>query len=104
VVLNAPARTYAKVRLDERSRAAISASLGDLDADTRAACWVAGREMVADDLLAPTEIDEWVARHRQSETDPEILRHLATPASPTRRRRPKNRTDQGQSPGQERGP
>lgn len=76
VVLNAPATTYAKVRLDQQSRATLSSSLGDLDPETRAACWVAGCEMVKDDVIAPTEIQEWVARHRRAESDPQILLHL----------------------------
>jgi aminopeptidase N len=51
-------------------------SLGDLDPEVRAACWVAGREMVNDDLMPPAELRHWVARHRQAETDPQILRQL----------------------------
>ena len=90
VVLNAPATTYAKVRLDERSRATLARSLGDLDPEIRAACWVAGREMVKDGLMPSAELRQWVARHRQAETDPQILRQLdvlgttdATPGVPT---------------------
>jgi len=86
VVLNAPATTYAKVRLDERSRAALATSLSDLDADARAACWVAGLEMVADDLIPPSEIQEWFARHRLADTDPQILRELARATTAADRR------------------
>ena len=82
-VLNAPATTYAKVRLDERSRATLATSLGGLDADIRAACWVAGREMAEDDLIAPAEIRQWVARHRHAETDPQVLRQLDALTSPS---------------------
>jgi aminopeptidase N len=83
VVLNAPATTYAKVRLDERSRATLSTSLGDLDPGIRAACWVAGREMVRDNLIAPGEIRRWVARHRHAEADPQILQQLDALTSPS---------------------
>jgi hypothetical protein len=81
VVLNTPARTYAKVRLSARSRATLSTSLGDLAPDIRAACWVSGRGMVRDDLMPPAELQQWVARHRDAETDPLILQRLDTLAS-----------------------
>lgn len=81
VVLNAPARTYAKVRLDPRSRTTLAACLGSLDNDVRAACWVAGVEMVRDGLIPLAELGAWVDAFASSEPDVQVrdlLRAVAT--------------------------
>jgi aminopeptidase N len=72
VVLNAPPRTYAKVRLDTRSRATLAGCLGALDDDVRAVCWVAGVEMVRDGLMPIAELRAWVDEFASSEPDPEV--------------------------------
>ena len=77
VVLNAPPITYAKTRLDERSRNALATCLGSLTGDVRAACWVAGIEMTRDGLMPATELAAWVKAFAGSEADPEIRTLLA---------------------------
>jgi aminopeptidase N len=79
IVLNAPARTYAKVRLDARSRASLATHLGSLDDDVRAACWVAGIEMVRDGLMPVAELRMWVDAFASSEPDRQV-RDLLTAA------------------------
>jgi aminopeptidase N len=72
VVLNAPPRTYAKVRLDPHSRATLAGSLGALGDDVRAVCWVAGVEMVRDGLMPAAELAAWVDAFASSEPDPQV--------------------------------
>jgi aminopeptidase N len=76
VVLNAPATSYAKVRLDERSRQTLAAHLRNLEPETRAVCWIAGREMVKDGLLPAREFHAWVAAHGHAEPDPQVRQLL----------------------------
>ncbi len=82
-VLNAPALTYARVRLDERSRRALAEHLGDLSPDSRATCWVSGWEMVRDGLMARDEFASWVDRHGD-EPDPAVRALLAAKAAPAK--------------------
>lgn len=81
VVLNTPARTYAKVRLDRRSRTSIAACLGSLDESVRAACWVAAIEMVRDGLMPHAELEQWVTAWASAEPDPEVRELLAVAAA-----------------------
>jgi aminopeptidase N len=78
VVLNAPPRTYAKVRLDPRSRATLAGSLGALGDEVRAVCWVAGVEMVRDGLMPAAELAAWVDTFASSEPDPQVRALLST--------------------------
>ena len=77
VVLNVPASTYAKTRLDERSRNTLASLLGDLPDDVRAACWVAGVEMTRDGHMPATELGAWVDAFAEAEPNPEIRALLA---------------------------
>lgn len=83
IVLNAPARTFAKIRLDERTRHALAKSFGDLHDDARAACWVAGVQMTRDGLLPVAELRSWIDTFASAEPDPEVrtllLAAVATP-------------------------
>lgn len=80
IILNVPARTYAKVRLDAQSRAALSNCLGSLDSELRAACWVAEIEMVRDGLVPVDELKKWVDHFGALEPDPQV-RDLLTAAA-----------------------
>ena len=77
VILNAPAKSYVKVRLDERSRATLAECLGDLDPDARAVCWVAAWEMVKDGLIPAGELDAWIDAHAGGERDGQVRELLA---------------------------
>jgi aminopeptidase N len=77
VVLNAPVKSYVKVRLDERSRAALAEHLGDLDPEARAVCWVAAWEMVKDRLMPAGELDAWIDTHAGAERDGQVRELLA---------------------------
>ena len=81
VVLNSPARTYAKVRLDPRSRTGRASCLGSLDEATRAACWVAGVEMVADGLMPASELRGWIDAFVSVESDPQVRELLVRQAA-----------------------
>ncbi len=72
VVPNAPSTTYARVRLDKRSRAALHDHLGDLPPDERAVCWVAAKEMVDDGLLPRAEFIALINRFGAAEPDPSV--------------------------------
>lgn len=78
VVLNAPAASYVRVRLDERSRSTLKTHLGALPSDVRAVCWVALREMVTDGLVQSSELQEWSAAHAHIEPDPQVRTMLTT--------------------------
>jgi hypothetical protein len=69
VPVNSPAVAYAKVRLDDRSRATIAAHLDQLDTPARATCWVAGWEMVADGVMPTDELSHRVERYAEREAD-----------------------------------
>lgn len=77
VVLNAPARSYVKVRLDDGSRQTLAGHLGELEPDVRAVCWVSGWEMVKDGLMPSEELRSWVADFGEAEPDPQIRELLA---------------------------
>ncbi|WP_371543835.1 aminopeptidase N [Streptomyces sp. NBC_00554] len=63
--------TYAKVRLDAGSWAAVTASLSSIeDPGTRAVLWTVARDLVRDGELPPTAYLELVARHLPYESDP----------------------------------
>ena len=82
IVLNAPPRTYAKTRLDERTRRALSKSLGDLHDDVRAACWVAGVQMARDGLVPVAELRSWIETFASAEPDPEVRTLLQAAVAP----------------------
>lgn len=61
--------TYARVRLDHRSREALAAHLGELPPETRAVCWVAMLGMVNDGLVAVDELAGLSSRYGREEPD-----------------------------------
>ena len=77
VIPNAPATSYVRVRLDERSRATLGQQLGALPPETRAVCWVAAMEMVRDGLMPSAELRAWTAAHAHVEQDPQVRDLLA---------------------------
>lgn len=82
VVLNAPATGYVKVRLDPRTRETVANYLGELDAETRAVCWVAGWEMVKDGIMPAAELAHWVVEHAGKERDPQVRELLQATCHP----------------------
>lgn len=80
-VLNAPATTYARVRLDHRSRQALAAHLGELAAETRATCWVAALGMVQDGVMAADELADLIARYGREEPDA-VVSDILTATAP----------------------
>ncbi|MEV0481880.1 aminopeptidase N [Streptomyces sp. NPDC050508] len=66
--------TYAKVRLDTHSWAAVTASLSTLDDPlTRAVLWTTARDMVRDAELPPVAYLHLVTRHLPYETDAAVV-------------------------------
>lgn len=66
--------TYAKVRLDDHSWAAVTASLSTLDDPlTRAVLWTTARDMVRDAELPPADYLDLVTRHLPYEADPAVV-------------------------------
>ncbi|MGD0064522.1 MAG: aminopeptidase N [Streptosporangiaceae bacterium] len=65
--------SYCKIRLDPRSLAALTASLGRIaDPLNRAVAWNGVRDLVRDSELAPQEYVTLAVRHLAAETDPSI--------------------------------
>lgn len=83
VVLNAPARTYARTRLDEQTVAALPACLGSLPKDARAATWVSLLEMADEGLIPATMLGTLIGAHAANEPDPQV-RDLLTAAIPAK--------------------
>jgi aminopeptidase N len=77
VLLNDDDLTYAKIRLDPRSWAALTSSLGGIaDPLAKAVAWNAARDLVRDGELAPGEYLGLVARHLPAETDTSVIGHV----------------------------
>lgn len=72
VVPNAPPTAYVRVRLDERSRAALHDHLGELPPDVRSVCWVTVREMVDDGVIPQADLAALIDRYGAAEPDPVI--------------------------------
>ena len=83
VVLNAPAKSYTRVRLDERSRSALTAHLGALPFESRAVCWVSAWEMAKDGVLPAHEFRALVAAYGTLEPDPQVRDLLQKVAAAT---------------------
>ena len=83
VVLNAPTRTYAKTRLDARTRQVLSTCLADLSEEVRAICWVAAIEMTRDRLMPVDEMRSWIDQFASSEPDPQVRDLLAAATAAT---------------------
>lgn len=77
VVLNAPATSYVRVRLDDRSRSTLVDHLGSLPPDIRAVCWVATWEMAKDGLVPWDEWRFWTATYANLEPDPQVRNVLS---------------------------
>lgn len=80
-VLNTPPTTYARVRLDDRSREALGAHLGELGPETRAVCWVAMLGMVQAGLIAADELAGLSSRYGREEPDTVVADLITTTAS-----------------------
>ncbi|GAA2782043.1 aminopeptidase N [Kitasatospora paracochleata] len=66
--------TWAKLRLDDRSREVLTASLGDIeDEQTRALLWEHARDLVRDGELTPAAYLEMVERHLPGESAVSIV-------------------------------
>lgn len=81
MLLNAPPKTYAKVRLDDRARSTLSSCMSQLEPAMRATCWVAAIEMVADGLMSKEEYAGWVEIHGAVEADHGVRDLLASKVS-----------------------
>jgi aminopeptidase N len=74
VVPNAHGETFARIRLDERSRARVAAGLAGLDDDlTRAVLWASLFDLVAIGELTPDAYLALVARHLPAEREVAIV-------------------------------
>jgi aminopeptidase N len=69
--------SYCKIRLDPRSWAAVTSSLGRLpDPLSRAVAWSGARDLVRDGELPPRRYVELAVRHLPAETDTSIAGHV----------------------------
>ncbi|HEX6919920.1 MAG TPA: aminopeptidase N, partial [Actinomycetes bacterium] len=77
VLLNDDDLTYAKIRLDERSLATVTGSLGDLrDTLPRSLCWAAAWDMTRDAEMSTTDYVTLVLGGIGRETDSSVTRTL----------------------------
>lgn len=83
VVLNAPATSYARVRLDEKSRSVLAQHLGSLPLEIRAVCWVSTWEMAKEGVLPEDEFQSLVATYGPLEPDPQVRDLLQKAAAAT---------------------
>jgi aminopeptidase N len=77
LLINDDDLTYAKVRLDDRSIATLSASLSEIrDPLARSLCWASTWDMVRDGELATRRFVQLVLDHASTEADDSVLSRL----------------------------